>query len=49
VILVVSTLAQFANTTLIGLSERRGQERALDQVHVWSWHLQQLVPRDKEK
>jgi tRNA A-37 threonylcarbamoyl transferase component Bud32 len=49
IILIAATLAQVAHTTMIGLSERRGQERALDQVHVQSWHLQQLVPRDKDK
>ena len=44
IFLVVSVIAQFANTTMIGLSERRGQEHALNQVHVQSWHLKQLVP-----
>jgi hypothetical protein len=33
---------------VIGLSERRGQESALDRVHVQSWHLKQLVPQKDE-
>ena len=45
VILITAVLAQIGNTTAIGLSERRGQESALDRVHVQSWHLKQLVPK----
>ncbi len=46
--LVGSVFAQFANTTAIGLSERRGQEHALDRVHAQSWHLKQLMVTDQK-
>ena len=42
-LVIGSVFAQFANKPIAVVSERRGQERALDQVHVQSWHLKQLV------
>jgi len=43
-VMIVALVLQFLNTTITSLSQRRGQEFALDKVHAQSWHLKQLLP-----
>ena len=45
VIMFMSVLAQFVNSTAIGYTSRRAQEAALDLVHAQSWHFKQLLPK----
>ena len=45
IVFVLAMLAQFANTTMIGMSERRTQRESLDRVHAQSWHFKQLLPK----
>ena len=42
-VMIVAMILQFANTTITALSQRRGQEVALDRIHAQSWHLRQLL------